>query len=384
MGRPLYSSQVPQAPPSPTPSPTPTLPTSHTSSTTDGIHLIIEERADDSGLWTALRHFYDHYHEYDVDAALTPHSLVNNLLSTHLNAVTALTTQRHVIAEARAFAEALDLEGQQELVALARAVATQARCVATDIEDALDACEDALIDAGLVYLFRRLFPSAFQEQPAVVDPAALQRTHPGQPRPLAGTIRRRSSSPDERRVRQRRDSDVEGHPPTSPLAATPPRPNTPPRNPASPLSPLVPENHAPTGMANSPPPLPIPPPGTFAATHQPSSIPFAALPRPVAYAHVPSTSAALHCGFCLGVGHDYIHCPLWICPGCHIAAPGHHPHTCPDPRHPRTWNSWAALYQSPGERVPTPRPIDSISILRWPDGPRPSDEPSTDDDAPME
>ena len=89
MGRPLYSSQVPQAPPSPTPSPTPTLPTSHTSSTTDGIHLIIEERADDSGLWTALRHFYDHYHEYDVDAALTPHSLVNNLLSTHLNAVSA-------------------------------------------------------------------------------------------------------------------------------------------------------------------------------------------------------------------------------------------------------------------------------------------------------
>ena len=163
MGRPLYSSQVPQAPPSPTPSPTPTLPTSHTSSTTDGIPLIIEERADDSGLWTALRHFYDHYHEYDVDAALTPHSLVNNLLSTHLNAVTALTTQRHVIAEARAFAEALDVEGQQELVALARAVATQARCVATDIEDALDACEDALIDAGLVYLFRRLFPSAFQE-----------------------------------------------------------------------------------------------------------------------------------------------------------------------------------------------------------------------------
>ena len=113
-------------------------------------------------------------------------------------------------------------------------------------------------------------------------------------------------------------------------------------------------------------------------------VPFAALPRPVAYAHVPSTSAALHCGFCLGVGHDYIHCPLWICPGCHIAAPGHHPHTCPDPRHPRTWNSWAALYQSPGERIPTPRPIDSISILRWPDGPRPSDEPSTDDDAPME
>ena len=222
MGRPLYSSQVPQTPPSPTPSPTPTLPTSHTSSTTDGIHLIIEERADDSGLWTALRHFYDHYHEYDVDAALTPHSLVNNLLSTHLNAVTALTTQRHVIAEARAFAEALDVEGQQELVALARAVATQARCVATDIEDALDACEDALIDAGLVYLFCRLFPSAFQEQPAVVDPAALQRTRPGQPRPLAGTIRRRSSSPDERRVRQRRDSDVEGHPPTSPLAATPP------------------------------------------------------------------------------------------------------------------------------------------------------------------
>lgn len=384
MGSPLYSTRTTSTTSVSAPSPT-LVPTGHHPGLTSAdIQALLDERSDGSDLWRAIEYFYEHYMDDEFDSTLELQPSLNSTLSVHLYIATARATQVHIEAEAQAFYEVLDTPEQQQIAALAHAIANDASRCARDLDTALDACEWALEDGGIVPAFRALFPEAFTEESSVEPTTTLMRVREGQPRPLAGTVRNRSPSPSGRRVRARRDSNMENVPPATQLDHPATGSNTIPVAAPTSLPPVGNQREASMGLDDSPPPLPIPPPSSSSDTRRPPLLPRADVPVHPASAPVASSSTTEQCGFCLGAGHQYLLCPMWICPGCHIEAPGHRPDACPNPRYPRTWDAWAAAYESPPDRPPTPMPQDSFSILHWPDGPRRILHESPDDETPME
>lgn len=391
MGPPLYSNRATQDPVSPTPSPTPTLVNRRIGIELANLPDIRSVRFDwenETEVGRAIAYFYDTYPDETIEDALEEHPTINYLLSTHLYTTLARLTHRRVESEALAFYDVLNTPGQQPLAVLAKAIADQAHELVHHLHNALDSCEWALADAGIVPVFRGLFPEAFGgSRTAAATTTTPLRAREGHPRPLAGTTRRRSPSPAERRVRPRRDSDVENIPPDTIMAYAPTRPNTPPDTITASFPPQnsVDEDIATAaGLDDSPPPLPISPPREVTSSSRFTITPPIYIPQAGTDTTIASTSAAVQCGFCMGTGHSYVSCPLWVCPGCHLEAPGHMPSTCPNPRYPRTWDNWAALYQSPSHRPPTPRPTDSFSILQWPDGPRHQPGATSEEEDPME
>ena len=370
MGPPLYSSRMTGISPTPTlvePERSPVPPVRR-----EEIRSILEERTEDTPLWTAITYFYDHYNSETFEDILAPHDLVDELLSVHLDLIRDCITYDRLILQAETFAEVLEsADGQIE--ALARCMLTDLQRGRRHLDSTLEILEFALEDAGLVPTFRGLFPGIFAEdpppspQPVTTSPVAFQQSRPGQPRPLARTTHSRSPTPFERRVRPRRNSDLENIPPTPPMAGSPTGQNPHARGIASPLSTPDHTSEEETHMGDSPPPLPIPPPGAYPGPYRSPLTGRIHVPVPTAQSNRASSSATVQCGFCLGNGHDYVTCPHWICPGCGLHAPGHTPDSCPDPRRPRTWDAWAALYQH-DDLGPTPPPTgDAPSILQWPD-----------------